>query len=453
LALIVLDSSPMKTLLIVTIASVVLISLPTQSRAADEDSGPPGQTKKGVPPGLQKKGGLPPGQAKKRASQNDTEEKSPTSTPTTPTPSVNAPPSGTGTVSTPSSTPGQSGSANPASGAGSSTAVTPNSGQSSDSGRQYSKETLERRALLNTRVEDLDAMGRHSEVRDRVFARMYRGSGVPISALEAQEKAYPDMGVGGIMIANTIAKHGRIPVEQVYAEHKAGKSWGEIANQHKVSVADLLEKTSDYTAAARDAERDASKQSTRVTPALGQPTPIKVLAREPERPAVTVNTPTVPTPPVVPQTPTVTLPKAPSVNVATVTSTPQPATQQYSKEVLERRALLNKRVEDLDAMGRHPEVRDRVFARLYRRADIPITVLESQEKAHPEAGVGGMLIANSIAKLGRIPVEQVYSEHKAGTSWGEIANERKVSVADLLEKVSDYNAAARDAERDAVKGR
>ena len=448
----------MKTLLIVTIASVVLISLPTQSRAADEDSGPPGQTKKGVPPGLQKKGGLPPGQAKKRASQNDTGEKSPTSTPTTPTPSVNAPPSGTGTVSTPSSPPGQSGSANPASGAGSSTVVTPNPTQSSDSGRQYSKEVLERRALLNKRVEDLDAMGRHSEVRDRVFARMYRGSGVPISALETQEKAHPEVGMGGIMIANTIAKHGRIPVEQVYAEHKAGQSWGEIANQYKVSVADLIEKTSDYTAAARDAERDASRQSTRVTTALGQPAPIIVQAREPERPAVTVNTPTVPTPPsppppVVPQTPTVTLPKAPSVNVATVTSTPQPATQQYGKEALERRALLNKRIEDLDAMGRHPEVRDRVFARLYRRADIPIIALESQEKAHPEAGVGGMLIANSIAKHGRIPVEQVYSEHKAGKSWGEIANERKVSVADLLEKVSDYSAAARDAERDAVKGR
>jgi hypothetical protein len=445
----------MKTLLIVTIASVVLISLPTSSRAADEDSGPPGQTKKGVPPGLQKKGGLPPGQAKKRASQNDAGEKSPTSTPTTPTPSGNTPPSGTGPASPPSSTPGQSGSANPASGAGSSTAVTPNPAQSSDSGRQYSKEALERRALLNKRVEDLDAMGRHPEVRDRVFARMYRGSGVPISALEVQEKAHPQVGIGGIMIANTIAKHGKIPVEQVYAEHKAGKSWGEIANQYKVSVADLIEKTSDYTAAARDAERDASRQSTRVTTALGQPAPIKVQAREPERPAVTVNTPTVPTPPsppppVIPQTPPVTLPKAPSVDVATVT---QPATQPYSKEMLERRALLNKRVEDLDAMGRHPEVRDRVFARLYRRADVPIAALESQEKAHPEAGIGGMLIANSIAKLGRIPVEQVYSEHKAGQSWGEIATERKVSVADLLEKVSDYSAAARDAERDAVKGR
>jgi uncharacterized protein (DUF433 family) len=316
---------------------------------------------------------------------------------------------------------------------------------------------LERRALLNKRIEDLDAMGRHPEVRDRVFARMYRGSGVPISALEAQEKAHPNVGVGGIMIANTIAKHARISVEQVYAEHKAGKSWGEIANQYKVSVADLIEKTSDYTAAARDAERDASRQSTRVTTALGQPGPVKVQAREPERPAVTVNTPTVPTPPappVVPPPPTVTAPKVPSFEVPTVPPNSQPATQQYSREVLERRALLNKRVEDLDAMGRHPEVRDRVFARLYRRADIPIAALESQEKAHPEAGVGGMLVANGIAKVSRTPVEQIYSEHKAGKSWGQIANERKVSVADLLERVSDYTAAARDAERDAaVKGR
>lgn len=277
-------------------------------------------------------------------------------------------------------------------------------------------------------------MGRHPEVRDRVFARMYRESGFPISALETQEKAHPEAGIGGLMIANIIARRGRIPVEQVYAEHKSGKSWGEIANEHKVNGGDLNEITSEYTAAARNAERDASRQSTTTAP--GQPAPIRVQAREPA---------TVPTP---------SSPKAPSVDVATVPPNSQPAAQQYSKEMLERRALLNKRIEDLDAMGRHPEVRDRVFSRLYRGAGIPISALESQEKAHPEAGIGGMMIANIIAKLGRISVEQVYAEHKAGKSWGEIANERKVGVADLLDKVSDYSAAARDAERDAaVKGR
>jgi hypothetical protein len=321
---------------------------------------------------------------------------------------------------------------------------------------------LERRALLNKRIEDLDAMGRHPEVRDRVFAKMYRGSDIPISALEAQEKAHPEVGVGGIMVANTIAKHAKVPVEQIYAEHKAGKSWGEIANQRKLSAADLLEKTSDYQASARDAERDASRQASRTGAAPALQTPIRIQAREPEKPAVTFNAPnpTVPAPPsapaapVVPQAPTVTLPKAPSVDVATVTPKTQPAARQYDKDVLERRALLNKRIEDLDAMGHHPEVRDRLFARMYRRSDVPITTLESQEKAHPEAGVGGIMMANTLAKHAKIPVEQVYAEHKAGKSWGEMANERKVSVADLLDKVSDYTAAAKDAEHDAAtKGR
>ena len=446
----------MKKLLILAIAGVALLTLPAaQLRADDDDSGPPGQKKKGVPPGLQKKGGLPPGQAKKQSTPTE-------ASPTQPAPATPAP-AGTGGTqpATPATTPAPTPSAPAATPTSAqpvptspTTPETPGSASTSP-GKQYDKDVLERRARLNKRVEDLDAMGRHPEVRDRMFARMYRRSDIPISTLEAQEKAHPEAGVGGIMIANTIAKHAKVPVDQVYAEHKTGKSWGEIANERKVNVADLLEKTADYEASARDAEHDASRVAARAGTQTTA-SPIKVQAREP---AVNISTPTPPTPPTVPsvQVPAppvqvITPPKPPAVDVTAVSSAAA-SEKQYGKDVMERRAKLNEHVAELDSMGQRPEVRDRMFARMYSRSQIPISTLESQEKAHPEAGIGGIMIANTIAKLSKVPVDQVFAEHKSGKNWGEIANARKVSVADLLEKVSDYRASAKDAEHDAAPKR
>lgn len=293
-------------------------------------------------------------------------------------------------------------------------------------------------------------MARRPEVRDRMFSRMNRVSQIPISSLEAQEKAHPEVGIGGIMIANTLARHAKVSVEQIYVEHKTGKSWGEMANDHRVNTADLIEKVADYEASGRDAEHDARARLSDAHPAAEAP--IIVRARVPEHPTAPVVRPVPPVIPELPKAPTA--PRVPVVDVAVVTAKPEPlpssAGRTLDKDALERRARLNQHIDELDAMGRRPEVRDRMLSRMYRLSQIPISSLEAQEKSHPEAGIGGIMIANTLARHAKMPVEQIYAEHKAGKSWGELANEHRVNTADLLEKVSDYKASARDAEHDAA---
>jgi hypothetical protein len=122
-----------------------------------------------------------------------------------------------------------------------------------------------------------------------------------------------------------------------------------------------------------------------------------------------------------------------------------------SKEVQERRERLATYVGELDKMAEKPEVRDRLMTRLTRRMDVPLATVQADQKAHPNLGLGGLLIGHQIAKLSRTPSAQILAEHKAGKTWGEIANDHKVSLVELNERARDAKEAARDAERDAAR--
>jgi hypothetical protein len=251
-----------RPLLTSVVAVFTLIGGAANTPAAEESDGNPAQTEKNVPPGLQKKGGLPPGQAKKRAWTGATTNASVPSTvqarepekvttvitiPETPRPPVVVQPQLPQAPRVPQ-VPTQV-----------VRVQVPAAPQAPTEPPKYDKDVLERRARVDSHVAELDAMGQQAAVRDRIIARMYRRSEIPISAVEAQEKSHPAVGMGGIFIANQIARHAKVPVEQIYAEHAGGKSWGELANVHKVSAVDLLEKLSEAKASARDAEKDAAR--------------------------------------------------------------------------------------------------------------------------------------------------------------------------------------------------
>ena len=245
-ALVLLSRSAMKKFATkFAIFGVVLVLAGATASADDEQ-----QQKKGVPPGLQKKGGLPPGQAKKQRGSNQGEqtptvqakEASKTATPSTPaTPTTSTTPATPATPPTPvASTPAL--------------ATTPPSAPN-EPGAKVSREVQARRAKVESQVAELDSFGNTPEARERVFTRRYKKSNIPLSSLEAQRKAYPDVGLGGLTVANYITKgNSKVTAQQVLAEHKAtGKGWGEIAQSHGVKLTDLIDWMAEANASAKQA--------------------------------------------------------------------------------------------------------------------------------------------------------------------------------------------------------
>ena len=245
LALVLLSRSAMKKFASkLAIFGVVLVLAGATASGDDEQ-----QQKKGVPPGLQKKGGLPPGQAKKQG--NQTPSTSPTvqakEVPKTATPSTPATPTTPTTPTTP---------ATPATPVASTPAPTTTAPSApNEPGAKVSREVQARRAKVESQVAELDSFGNTPEARERVFTRLHKNSNIPLSSLEAQRKAYPDVGLGGLTVANYITKgNSKVTAQQVLAEHKAtGKGWGELAQSHGVKLTDLIDWMAEANASAKQA--------------------------------------------------------------------------------------------------------------------------------------------------------------------------------------------------------
>jgi hypothetical protein len=237
-----------KITLLVAIAFAGFACFEGELTAADQEGGPPGlQKKNGVPPGLQKKGGLPPGQAKKRGKQAQEEELAPAVKQAPTAPGVTPVPPKAGETA-PAPTP-------PATAKAPDATKSPTTPEVAKPAPKVSKEVQERRERLATYVGELDKMAEKPEVRDRLMRRLTSRMDVPFSTVQADQKAHPNLGLGGLLIGHHIAKLSRTPSAQILAEHKAGKSWGEIANDHKVSLVELNERAREAKEAARDAAR------------------------------------------------------------------------------------------------------------------------------------------------------------------------------------------------------
>jgi hypothetical protein len=245
-------------------------------KADDDDNGPPGQKKKdGVPPGLQKKGGLPPGQAKKRAKYGQPEQSVP-ATPSAPaapaTPSVppapasvkapppSVPPPTPPTPSTPAPPPVLTAKVPDAPKPPAPDAPKLPAPEVAKPAPKVSKEVMERRVKLDKHVADLDAMGKTPEVRERMMVRMYKRLDVPLSTMEAELKAHPNIGAGGLVAGHYIAKRSKQPVEKILAAREGGKTWGEIAGENKVDLTELNEQMANAKESARVAEREAARK-------------------------------------------------------------------------------------------------------------------------------------------------------------------------------------------------
>jgi hypothetical protein len=255
----------MKRLTLFLAVSLVGVGLLNTPLRADDENVPPGHKKNGVPPGLQKKGGLLPGQAKKQAKYGQPEVTSavsnaPAATPASPVPTtVNTqpPPSVPAPVTpVPSTTVKVPEPPKPTAPEAPKTSVP----ETAKPSQPVSKVAMERRAKLDKHVADLDAMGKNEAVRDQMLVRMNRRLDVPLGTMEAELKAHPNLGVGGLVAGHYISRRSKQPVDKILAAHDSGKSWGEIAGEHKVDLPELNERMADAKESARSAEHESAKR-------------------------------------------------------------------------------------------------------------------------------------------------------------------------------------------------
>lgn len=241
-----------KLVIILNVLSLLLaVQAPRASAKDNEDQGPPGLRKKGgVPPGLQKKGGVPPGQAKKRGKHIRRREDRETrenggqegEAPSRPAPSQPraVEPATQPAQPAPTPTPTQPNVTTPT--------VAPE--------KKVGRDRQRRRDKLDENLDALNGFAQTPEVRSRVLQRISRQRRIPVATLEAQLRAHPDLGPGDLYVAEIIAKGAKKPLDSVIAEHEAGKEWGRLANENKIDLPRLVEKTG---ALRSDASQTARK--------------------------------------------------------------------------------------------------------------------------------------------------------------------------------------------------
>ncbi len=233
-----------------------LASAADKNKDKDEDS--QGYERKHVPPGLEKKGGLPPGQAKKQGKKNkgggrEGEEESaptpdakpapsaapaapaPSAPPVAPTPTVDPPkpaapqpPVATAPQAPPVAAPKTPELPKP---------VAPAKPQPDP------KEVMLKRTQLDLKVTGLNKAGTKAAEEAAILQRSAKVLNIPVKTLQAQAKGHPNMGPGGIYIANAIAKSSKVPFEKILDQHRQSKSWGAVAYENHVDLEGLLRDT------------------------------------------------------------------------------------------------------------------------------------------------------------------------------------------------------------------
>jgi hypothetical protein len=121
----------------------------------------------------------------------------------------------------------------------------------------------------------VDDAARTPAGEQRVVSRLAADLGVPESTLRAQ-RAQSKLGWGELSIAYRLAQRTGTPVNQIIAEHKAGKGWGVIAQEHDVKlgkvVSDANKSSRALSASSGRASEDHSS-STRASTNFGGPGP------------------------------------------------------------------------------------------------------------------------------------------------------------------------------------
>jgi predicted GIY-YIG superfamily endonuclease len=107
---------------------------------------------------------------------------------------------------------------------------------------------------LDEHVKVVNRTAKTPEGEQRVVEHLSRELNVPAATLRAQREQ-SKLGWGELAIAYRLSQETKIPVDQLIAEHKSGKGWGQIARENKLKLGPILSKVK-KSSQALEAEAD-----------------------------------------------------------------------------------------------------------------------------------------------------------------------------------------------------
>jgi hypothetical protein len=95
---------------------------------------------------------------------------------------------------------------------------------------------------LEKRVKQLNSLAAKPGREEVALKRISTETGVPEASVRRQHGRHPDIGLGGLMIANVLANETKKLPEVFLKQRAGGKKWLAIAKENKVSVDSLNER-------------------------------------------------------------------------------------------------------------------------------------------------------------------------------------------------------------------
>ena len=98
---------------------------------------------------------------------------------------------------------------------------------------------------FDKRVNEINAFASKPANMDLALQRISTETGVSVDRLKQQHQKHPDVGIGGIFVANLMADETKKSPENFVAQKASGKKWVTIAKEHNVpldKVNDRLER-------------------------------------------------------------------------------------------------------------------------------------------------------------------------------------------------------------------
>lgn len=107
---------------------------------------------------------------------------------------------------------------------------------------------------VEERIRQINKLDNRPAVRDAGLRAVSKELGKPVPQLEAQLKEHSNLGIAGLLVANTIASESRKEPANVIKAHGNGTSWVEMARNNNVSLDTIEAKLARVETAMRDAK-------------------------------------------------------------------------------------------------------------------------------------------------------------------------------------------------------
>jgi hypothetical protein len=200
---------------------------------------------------------------------------------------------------------------------------------------------------------------------------------IPVPTLQAQLKSHPNLGIGGLVAANTIAQATKKDADTLIKAHGEGRGWAVVARNNGVSVDTIESKLTNV--------ENAMKGRSRVRERTGN----------------------------------------------------QQTTTQETKSAVDQH------VASINQLDNTSAVKDAGLRAVSKELAIPVPTLQTQLQSHPDLGVAGLYVANSIAQTSKKDVDTIIKAHE-GHTWADVARDNGVNLDTVESKLSSIESSMKE---------